>query len=89
VSELVTFPGGATYSAGDSSTRTGWTVGGGLEVAFWSNLTARIEGLYYDMGSETITAAGVLPGGGTTGFTQSSTFNFRGGLVRGALNYKF
>jgi hypothetical protein len=41
------------------------------------------------MGSETITGAGVGAGGVPTGFTQSSTFNYRGGLVRGAVNYKF
>lgn len=41
------------------------------------------------MGTETITGAGVTAAGIPTGFTQSSTFNYRGGLVRGALNFKF
>lgn len=74
------------YVASDSSTRTGWTVGGGLEYAFWSNYTARIEGLYYDMGNETIGSPDVTA---VTAFQRNSTFNFKGGLIRGGLNYKF
>ena len=82
VSENLTFTGIA-YVASNDSTRSGWTVGGGLEYAFGSNATVRIEGLYYDMGDETISA-------NPLGFyTRSSTFNFKGGIVRAALNYKF
>lgn len=88
-SELVAFPSGATYAASNSSVRIGGTVGGGLEYAFSRQFTGRIEGLYYDMGSETISGAGVTVIGTPTGFVQNSTFNYRGGLVRGALNFKF
>src|SRR5262249_50336796 len=66
------------YPASGSSVRTGWTVGGGIEYAFWSNITARIEGLYYDMGNETI-SSGPNP---VTNFTRNSTFNFQGGIIR-------
>jgi outer membrane immunogenic protein len=89
VSGLVALASGATYAASDSSVRIGGTVGGGVEYAFSPRFTGRIEGLYYDMGSETITAVGVGSTGIPTGFTQSSTFNYRGGLVRGAVNFKF
>ena len=88
-SELVALASGATYAASNSSVRTGGTVGGGLEYAFSRQFTGRIEGLYYDMGSETISGAGVTATGTPTGFVQNSTFNYRGGLVRGALNFKF
>lgn len=80
---------GATYAASDSSVRVGGTVGGGLEYAFSSQFTGRIEALWYDMGSETISGVGVSSLGIPTGFTQNSTFHYRGGLIRGALNFKF
>jgi opacity protein-like surface antigen len=38
-----------------SETRTGWTVGGGIEWAFWSNWSAKAEYDYYDFGTRTIT----------------------------------
>jgi len=83
VSQLYVSPN--VYPASDSSVRDGWTAGGGVEYALWSNLTARIEGLYYDMGDQTITS-GVNP---NTDYTRNSTFNFKGGIVRAGLNYKF
>ncbi len=90
VSSLVSLTGGTTlYAASDSSVRIGGTVGGGVEYAFSPRFTGRIEGLYYDMGSETILGPGFTAGVGPTGFSQNSTFNYRGGLARGAVNYKF
>lgn len=40
-------------SSGDnfSTTRSGWTVGGGVEYAFLRNWTARLDYRYYDFGS--------------------------------------
>lgn len=38
---------------GYSDTRTGWTIGAGVEHAFTSNLTARLEYRYSDFGSVT------------------------------------
>jgi outer membrane immunogenic protein len=35
------------------STLTGYTVGGGVEYAMSSNISVRLEGFYYDFGSET------------------------------------
>jgi len=34
-----------------NETRTGWTVGAGLEYPFWRNLSARLEYDYYDFGT--------------------------------------
>jgi outer membrane immunogenic protein len=84
VSALVAFPGGTSYSASSGSTRTGWTLGGGLEYAFTQNVTGKIEGLYYDMGSETIAYTSPI-----TLYTANASFRYRGGIVRGGLNYKF
>ena len=40
-----------------SSTQTGWTAGGGIEFAFTPNLTAKVEYLYVDLGSQSCAVA--------------------------------
>ena len=45
-----------------SETRTGWTVGGGIEWAFWSNWSAKAEYDYYDFGTRTLTLTGTFAG---------------------------
>lgn len=44
------------YSFTDSKVFTGWTVGAGLEYAVTSNITAKIEYLYADLGSKDLDA---------------------------------
>ena len=69
-----------------NNTQTGYTVGGGVEFAFISNWTIRLEGLFVslDNGSRTRTLvnAGVA-------YPVTSTGGNDGGLVRVGLNYKF
>ena len=84
VSSLVSFPTGVTYPASASSTRAGWTAGAGIEYAFNPHLTAKLEGLYYDMGSQTISATSTVPG-----YVSNTTFNYQGVIVRAGLNWKF
>jgi outer membrane immunogenic protein len=43
---------GSTYFG--SETRSGWTLGGGLEWAFGNGWSAKVEYLHYDLGSRTI-----------------------------------
>jgi outer membrane immunogenic protein len=45
-----------------SETRTGWTIGAGLEWAFWNNWSAKAEYNYYDFGTETLTLTGTFAG---------------------------
>jgi outer membrane immunogenic protein len=45
-----------------SETRTGWTVGGGIEWAFWSHWSAKAEYDYYDFGTRTLTLTGTFAG---------------------------
>ena len=45
------------YQAQTSGTHTGWVAGGGIEYAFTDRISAKVEGLYYNMGSETIAAS--------------------------------
>jgi outer membrane immunogenic protein len=83
VSDSQTFPLVA-YGSSATSTRTGWTGGAGFEYAFTNNLTGKVEGLWYDMGSQAINFTSPL-----TTFSLGSNFNFKGSLVRGGLNWKF
>jgi len=49
-----------------SQTRTGWTVGGGVEWAFWNNWSAKLEYDFYDFGTRSVTLTGTfVPIGGT------------------------
>jgi outer membrane immunogenic protein len=66
------------FAGGGSDTAFGWTAGVGLEYAFLSNWTAKIEYLYADLGSIDV---------GTAPVTNSVTFNAN--IVRLGLNYKF
>jgi outer membrane immunogenic protein len=45
-----------------SETRAGWTVGAGVEWAFWSNWSAKLEYDFYDFGTRTLTFTGVFAG---------------------------
>ncbi len=61
---------------GDSSeTKTGWTLGGGIEAAIAGPWTAKVEYLYVDLGS----------GGSIAG----SDASFHTNIVRAGVNYRF
>jgi outer membrane immunogenic protein len=79
--------GGAPFSlvSKDSSIRVGWTAGGGLEMAVSPNWTFKWEYLYYDLGRDHVSVSQTV----TPAFTASSDSEFRGGLVRVGINYKF
>jgi len=69
-------------STGGSSTDTaiGWTAGAGLEYAFMSNWSAKLEYLYADLGTTTCDASvcGV-----------STDVNPKINIIRGGINYRF
>src|SRR5262245_5198198 len=67
--------------SGHSETQTGWVAGGGIERALTSNLTARVEYLYYDFDSISVLAGGL----GGTATELDPTMH----TVRFGLNYKF
>jgi outer membrane immunogenic protein len=64
-----------------SATKIGWAVGAGIEYAFITNWSAKVEYLYVNLGSVTCdaTCSGSVP------FDTS----FRASLLRVGLNYKF
>jgi outer membrane immunogenic protein len=89
----------STWGTGNSasSTRAGWTVGGGLEWMFAPRWSVKGEYLYYDLGSVTYalgpSGSVVLPGFGGAGspwFTNASTAStkFNGNIARIGVNYK-
>lgn len=76
-----------TWNDSDSSTETGWTVGGGAEVAFgqWS---VKGEYLYYDLGDGDTSAQEAQFGLKFDNFLESD-FETKGHIARIGLNYHF
>ena len=70
----------ANTGLSETETRFGWTVGAGVEYAFLSPWTAKLEYLYSDLGDSTCSAA-------TCGV--STTVGFKTNIVRVGLNYRF
>jgi outer membrane immunogenic protein len=89
-------PPGAT-SGSLSEFRFGWTAGGGLEWMLSGNWTAKLEYLYYDLGSASYATGGYAVDLGPTNFSgfgvaslaTSTTTRFNGSIARVGLNYKF
>ncbi len=81
-----------------SDTRVGWTAGGGLEWLFTPNWSAKVEYLYYDLGSVSYAVAPSGPvvltgaiGAGQLWWSNASSAStrFNGHVVRVGLNYHF
>jgi len=91
----VAIPGSTSGSFSD--TRFGWTAGGGLEWMLSSNWTAKLEYLYYDLGSANYATGGYavdlsptsFAGLGIASVATSTTTRFNGNIARVGLNYKF
>ena len=81
---------GQTRVLSDSVTRTGWTLGGGVEVALDRNWSVGAEYLYMDFGTDTLSgpAAGVFVP--TTTFPPTTvSFHDKSQVARLKLNYRF
>jgi outer membrane immunogenic protein len=74
-----------SWSTSESSVNIGWAAGAGIEYAFASNVIARVEYMYYDLGNTSVT----LPDASFSGFSgavqQSNSIN----TLRIGLGYKF
>jgi len=76
---------------GTSSTRSGWTAGGGIEGRIVSNWTWKLEYLYMDLGRVSagpIVATGILVPGPSIGAVSYSS-HFTDNIVRVGVNYLF
>jgi outer membrane immunogenic protein len=81
---------GAFWTGSPSSTRVGWTIGGGAEYAITNNWTIKGEYLYADLGSHSFTSAG-NPAAATffPGVVVSGKINNTASIFRAGVNYKF
>lgn len=83
--QSITFLPAVAFASGTTtSTRAGWTVGGGAEYAFAPNWSAKLEYLHSDFGSLSFAST---TNNALINFTSSA--HFRTDLVRVGLNYKF
>jgi outer membrane immunogenic protein len=79
-----------------SSTRAGWTVGGGAEYQLGGQWSLKAEYLYYDLGSKGYGVSGLTSTGSCPALCPFTTVNvtaasndFRDSIVRAGLNYRF
>jgi outer membrane immunogenic protein len=77
-----------------STTRVGWTAGGGAEWMFLPNWSVKVEYAYYDLGSVTYNDGPLtsnLNGTGTVTFINSAAtrVHYNGNIVRAGINYHF
>ena len=85
-SNKITASGAATWQnvtwsaqAGNSQTHTGWVIGAGTEYALTSNVSAKLEYLYADLGKKTYWGGTVV----------ADKVSLTSSVVRAGLNYKF
>ena len=91
--------GSATFAAGPAaasfnSTRSGWTVGGGVETSLaWmgapGNWSAKLEYLYVDLGTVTNTFTVPLTATPAAFYSFTSNSHIRDNIIRVGLNYRF
>jgi outer membrane immunogenic protein len=81
---------GSFWSGSPSSTRVGWTIGGGVEYALTNNITIKGEYLYADLGSSSFTTTG---NGASAiffpGVYVSGKVDYTASIFRAGVNYKF
>jgi outer membrane immunogenic protein len=73
--DAFTTPAGVALDPNTTSTRTGWTVGAGVEWAFASHWSANIEYNYYDFGTNGITLTSVAPPATVSGLNVKDTIH--------------
>jgi|ERR1017187_474120 outer membrane immunogenic protein len=77
---------GRPFDFQGSETRSGWTLGGGIEWAFWQNWSAKIEYAYYDFGTRSI---GLVDSTGNVTLPDPSNISQRIQTVTVGINYHF
>jgi outer membrane immunogenic protein len=82
------FPAGETFFSSRSDMNEGWTVGGGVEWAFWDHWTAKFEYLYIDFGNRNNNTAFGPIAPPISPFTLT-TDHFIENIARAGVNYKF
>ena len=81
---------GAFCQGSPSSTRVGWTIGGGVEYAVTNNVTIKGEYLYAALGSSTSTASETpLAATAFPGVVATAKISYNASIFRAGVNYKF
>jgi outer membrane immunogenic protein len=81
---------GALWTGSPSSTRVGWTIGGGVEYAVTNNITIKGEYLYADLGSTSFSSAGnAAVAANFPGVVVSGKLDYNASIFRAGVNYKF
>jgi outer membrane immunogenic protein len=84
-SGLTTIPGFGTIPVAISTTKTGWTVGSGIEAPLTGNWTWKIEYLYMDLGTVSASTADPFIAGATAGGAD----HFTDSILRAGVNTHF
>jgi outer membrane immunogenic protein len=79
-------PGLNGYPSTTDTTRAGWTAGGGIEWGFAPRWSAKLEGLYYDLGRVTSLGTSVPL---ITAYREGSRLEINGWIARIGVNYHF
>jgi outer membrane immunogenic protein len=80
--------GGQTFVNTYSATRVGGTAGAGVEYAFTSVITAKVEGLWYDLKGSQFQAGGSTPATPSNDVHIVTAGTDSGWMVRAGLNFK-
>jgi outer membrane immunogenic protein len=72
-----------------SQTVRGWTAGAGVEYAFWSRWSVRLEYLYVNLGTSLFPELPAQRIGGGTVFFVARDVQLTNNIVRAGLDYKF
>ncbi len=86
VKSNIDFVNSTHYDGSASDTRTGWTIGGGVEHALTPSWSVKAEYLFYDLGKTNVIAN---PAPANPPFQTSSNFEEKGNIVRAGVNYHF
>jgi outer membrane immunogenic protein len=85
-SQSLNFSGTPGYVSNSKSALAGPTVGGGVEVLLPGPLSAKLEGLYYDLGTVRTTT---LPQNGFgANFSEQRAFGLQGVMIRLGINFR-
>lgn len=77
------------FAASGNTTRAGYTVGGGIEWAFADRWSAKLEGLYYNLGTPVLLADQTSGSQLAGTFQRGKNFDLQGEILRVGLNYHF
>lgn len=80
---------GNTEAAALSTTKAGYTVGGGVEAAFWERWSVKAEYLYVDFSRVATTGVLLLPGVPPETQAVFNSIDLKANIVRLGLNYRF